>query len=162
MDHRAIESSVLSYLSFIYLFFFELFLRFSLFSLIRRLVTLIFNLLYLIRSSIFPEVRGIPFNEEDEGDAIVPIKGMKSSWAADFCYETKEIFLVDSALEKLFSVKTDGTEFKTLIDTGLENPQGLAVDWIAKNLYIVDAGRDLIEVRTLVIFTYLQAMNRFY
>ncbi|XP_065051806.1 prolow-density lipoprotein receptor-related protein 1-like isoform X1 [Rhopilema esculentum] len=92
------------------------------------------------------EVRGIPFNKEDEGDAIVPIKGMKSSWAADFCYETKEIFLVDSALEVLFSVKTDGTEFKAIIDTGLENPQGLAVDWIAKNLYIVDAGRDLIEV----------------
>lgn len=91
----------------------------------------------------------------DEGQAIVPIKGLKSSYAADFYYEGKDVFIVDSALEKLFRVKTDGTGFTTLISTGLENPQGLALDWIAKNLYIVDARRELIEVMYFVYFTFL-------
>lgn len=94
-------------------------------------------------------MRGIPFDLNDEGQAIVPIKGLKSSYAADFYYKEKYVFVVDSALEKLYRVKTDGSEFTTVINSGLENPQGLAVDWIAKNIYIVDAGRELIEVKTL-------------
>ena len=91
-------------------------------------------------------MRGIPFDITDEGKAIVPIQGLKSSHAADFYYKEKYIFVVDSGLEKLFRVKTDGSEFKTIIDSGLEDPEGLAVDWVAKNIYIVDAGRELIEV----------------
>jgi len=92
------------------------------------------------------EVRGISFDIHDEGQAIVPIKGLKASIAADFFYEDKHIYILDSASEKLFLVKTDGTGFQTVLDSGLESPQGMAVDWMAKNLYIINAGRGLIEV----------------
>ena len=91
-------------------------------------------------------MRGISFNIIDEGQAIVPIKGLKASFAVDFYYKDKYIYVVDSALEKLFRVKTDGTNFETVIDSGLKSPHGLAIDWMAKNLYIVNAGRGLIEV----------------
>ena len=77
---------------------------------------------------------------------MVPIKGLQAPYAADFYYAEKYIFLADSGLEKLFRVHIDGTNFKAIIDSGLEIPKGLAVDWMAKNLYIVDSGRGLIEV----------------
>ena len=95
------------------------------------------------------EVRGIPFDKNDEGRAIVPITGLKSSYAADFFYNTSEIFFVDSALERLSKIKTDGTGYRTIVNTGLVDPQGLAIDWIAQNIYIVDSSRDLIEVTKL-------------
>ena len=33
-----------------------------------------------------------------------------------------------------------------VLDSGLERPTGLAVDWVAQRLYVVDAGLDRIEV----------------
>ncbi len=91
-------------------------------------------------------MHGIPFDPKDQSEAIVPITGLKSSYAADFFYEDREIFVVDSILDKVFRTKTDGSEFKAIIETGLDNAQGIAVDWAAKNLFIADAGRNLIEV----------------
>ena len=101
------------------------------------------------------EVRGVSFDIHDEGQAIVPIKGLKASIVADFFYEDKHIYILDNASEKLFRVKTDGTGFQIVLDSGLESPQGMAVDWMAKNIYIINAGRGLIEVLYLMYITYL-------
>lgn len=39
--------------------------------------------------------------------------------------------------------------FQTLHGSNLLNPDGLAVDWVAKNLYWCDKGHDTIEVSRL-------------
>ena len=88
----------------------------------------------------------------------MPITGLKSSYAADFYYKRSEIYLVDNILDKVFKVNTDGTGFEAIIETGLDNPQGIALDWTANNLYIVDSGRDIIEVRNSILKNYFNAI----
>ena len=38
---------------------------------------------------------------------------------------------------------------QTIIDSTLESPTGLALDWVTDKLYVVDAGLDKIEVTSL-------------
>lgn len=45
----------------------------------------------------------------------------------------------------LFSINC----FQVLHSLGVLNPDGLAVDWVARNLYWCDKGLDVIEVSTL-------------
>eukprot|EP00794_Sanderia_malayensis_P017393 gene17393-19134_t len=92
------------------------------------------------------EVRGIFFDPKEETQAIVPITGLTLSYAIDYYYKDREIFIIDNGRDHLIKSKTDGSGLEVIIDSGLENPQGVAVDWAAKNVFIADAGRDLIEV----------------
>ena len=45
--------------------------------------------------------------------------------------------------------KLDGTKQEDLIVTEVEHPDGIAVDWVARNLYWTDTGTDRIEVARL-------------
>ncbi|KAG1656290.1 Low-density lipoprotein receptor-related protein 4 [Nymphon striatum] len=45
-----------------------------------------------------------------------------------------------------YSVRLDGSDVKTILKKDLETVDGLAVDWIANNIYLTDAGRNVIEV----------------
>ena len=46
----------------------------------------------------------------------------------------------------IYRVQQDGSQLVPVITTGLERPQGIAVDWVAGNLYWTDAGTKSIEV----------------
>ncbi|KAG1706633.1 Low-density lipoprotein receptor-related protein 4 [Nymphon striatum] len=48
--------------------------------------------------------------------------------------------------EELETVRLDGSDVKTILKKDLETVDGLAVDWIANNIYLTDAGRNVIEV----------------
>ena len=43
----------------------------------------------------------------------------------------------------------NGTNIETVVDRDLKTTDGLAVDWVAKNLYWTDTGADVIEVSWL-------------
>lgn len=45
--------------------------------------------------------------------------------------------------------KIDGSNQEILINSEIEHPDGVAVDWIARNLYWTDTGTDRIEVARL-------------
>ncbi|XP_047139272.1 low-density lipoprotein receptor-related protein 1 isoform X1 [Hydra vulgaris] len=94
------------------------------------------------------EIRATPFNEQ-ESDSIAPILGLKSSYAIDFLYKTGTIYIADDMERAIFKVQKDGNKLEKIITTGLERPQGIAVDWIAENIYWSDAGSNLIEVSRL-------------
>lgn len=49
----------------------------------------------------------------------------------------------------LLSAKLDGSEQQDVIKEEIVHPDGLAVDWVAENLYWTDAGTDRIEVSRL-------------
>ena len=54
--------------------------------------------------------------------------------------------------EKCFTCRRanlNGTDIETLISSHLKTTDGLAVDWIGKNLYWTDTGTDVIEVAKL-------------
>ena len=89
---------------------------------------------------------------EDESDSIAPILGLKSTYAIDFMYKTGTIYLVDDIEDAIFKVHKDGNKLEKIISTGLERPQGIAVDWVSENLYWSDAGTNLIEVKKITHF----------
>ena len=84
--------------------------------------------------------------DDTESESIVPILGLKSSYAMDYYYKKAEIYIADDGKNIIYKVGTDGSNLEPIITTGLEKPQGIAVDWVAGNLYWTDAGADLIEV----------------
>lgn len=43
----------------------------------------------------------------------------------------------------------DGSVQQELVGTEVEHPDGIAIDWIARNLYWTDTGTDRIEVSRL-------------
>lgn len=43
----------------------------------------------------------------------------------------------------------DGSGMETVISQGLKTTDGLAVDWVARNMYWTDTGRNTIEVARL-------------
>jgi sugar lactone lactonase YvrE len=48
-----------------------------------------------------------------------------------------------------FAAKLDGTQQQDVVKEEIVHPDGLAVDWVANNLYWTDAGTDRIEVSRL-------------
>lgn len=46
-------------------------------------------------------------------------------------------------------VNLDGSEMETVISQGLKTTDGLAVDWVSRNMYWTDTGRNTIEVARL-------------
>lgn len=46
-------------------------------------------------------------------------------------------------------VNLDGSNMETVISHGLKTTDGLAVDWVARNMYWTDTGRNTIEVAHL-------------
>lgn len=45
--------------------------------------------------------------------------------------------------------KLDGSEQQVVVSAEVFNPDGIAVDWVARNLYLTDTGPDRIEVARL-------------
>lgn len=43
----------------------------------------------------------------------------------------------------------DGRNQKDLINTEVQHPGGIAIDWVARNMYWTDSGTDRIEVARL-------------
>lgn len=46
-------------------------------------------------------------------------------------------------------VNLDGSGMETVVSQGLRTTDGLAVDWVARNMYWTDTGRNTIEVSRL-------------
>ena len=75
-----------------------------------------------------------------------PLTVTRNCFAVDFYFNSSLIFYADDRTNTIGQVSRVGTEKKNIIDTGLRRPQGLAVDWVAGNLFWTDSGNDVIEV----------------
>uniref|UniRef100_UPI00358E1ABB prolow-density lipoprotein receptor-related protein 1 isoform X2 n=1 Tax=Myxine glutinosa TaxID=7769 RepID=UPI00358E1ABB len=78
-------------------------------------------------------------------------QGLNNAVALDFDYEEQQVFWTDvtSQGSMIRRMNINGSDVQVLHRTGLSNPDGLAVDWIGRNLYWCDKGRDTIEVSKL-------------
>ena len=85
------------------------------------------------------------------GNSEIFAKNQTNAVAIDYDYATQCAFWSDitksgSSLRKL-CIQDKSTEILNLVS--LQNPDGLAVDWVARNLYWCDKGSDTIEVSNL-------------
>lgn len=56
------------------------------------------------------------------------------------------VYWTDDEIKAIRRAHIDGTAAATLVATELKHPDGIAVDWVARNLYWTDTGTDRIEV----------------
>ncbi|CAH2224426.1 prolow-density lipo receptor-related 1 [Pelobates cultripes] len=96
------------------------------------------------------EIRRIDLNK---GDYSVLVPGLRNTIALDFHLNQSTLYWTDVVEDKIYRGKLSEsgalTSFEVIIQHGLATPEGLAVDWIAGNIYWVESNLDQIEVAKL-------------
>ncbi|KAL6458078.1 hypothetical protein MHYP_G00333080 [Metynnis hypsauchen] len=95
------------------------------------------------------EIRRIDLVRRDYTQ-VVPT--LKNAVALDVDVTTNKMYWCDLFHHKIFSAyinkARNSSEQTTLIDTALHSPEGIAVDWVHKNIYWTDSGHKTISVAT--------------
>uniref|UniRef100_A0A224X518 Putative nidogen n=1 Tax=Panstrongylus lignarius TaxID=156445 RepID=A0A224X518_9HEMI len=101
--------------------------------------------------------------ENPHNDAIIPASGIKDAGALDFDIKDDRIYWTDVKAKAITRSYINGSQVETIVEFGLESPEGLAVDWVWQNIYWTDLGTKKIEVsrndgkyRRAIIWTGLQ------
>lgn len=82
------------------------------------------------------------------------LEGLKRAIAVDFHYAKGLVFWTDTVLNKIqrIQIRGDAKRVEDVIAVGLAAPEGIAVDWVARNLYWtenIEKGESRIEVANL-------------
>lgn len=85
------------------------------------------------------------FNEENHNDYI-PFRDVKDAHYLDIDITDRRIYWTDQKSKCISGAFINGSDVHKVIDTGLIQPEGVAVDWIARNIYWADAETRRIEV----------------
>lgn len=80
---------------------------------------------------------------------MIPIDGLKSTIAIDWCQKTDTIFWTDVGRSTISRAQLNGENQTQIIQSNLISPAGLAFDWITEKIYYTDMGTNRIEVATL-------------
>lgn len=80
-------------------------------------------------------------------DVTLPIDNVHNAIAVDFHWEKQLIYYTDVELDIIRSVNMHNfSDTKIIINKNLTTTDGLAVDWVADNIYWTDTGRKVLEV----------------
>ncbi|XP_021325253.1 low-density lipoprotein receptor-related protein 1B isoform X1 [Danio rerio] len=100
--------------------------------------------------SIRHEIRRINLHK---GDYSLLVPGLRNTIALDFHFSQSLLYWTDVVEDKIYRGKlSEGggvSAIEVVVQHGLATPEGLAVDWIAGNLYWIDSNLDQIEVSKL-------------
>ena len=78
--------------------------------------------------------------------ALNAVGGFRKCFAVDILHNSSLIFFADEQRRVIGVVNKDMTIRRNIITSGLQKPRGLAVDWVAGNLFWTDLGKNVIEV----------------
>ncbi|XP_035377067.1 low-density lipoprotein receptor-related protein 1 isoform X2 [Electrophorus electricus] len=88
-----------------------------------------------------------------KGEFSVLVPSLRNTIALDFHLNQSALYWTDVVEDKIYRGKLSEngalTSFEVVIQYGLATPEGLAVDWIAGNIYWVESNLDQIEVAKL-------------
>ncbi|XP_039602497.1 low-density lipoprotein receptor-related protein 1-like isoform X2 [Polypterus senegalus] len=85
-------------------------------------------------------IRGMDMNAKVPDEYMIPIENLMNPRALDFHAETGFIYFADATSYLIGRQKIDGTERETILKDGIHTVEGIAVDWMANNLYWTDDG----------------------
>lgn len=110
-------------------------------------VSLLFTTYHDIRLANITRHNGPPSSIE------IIAKDLTEAGALDFYYEKQLICWTDQVLQRIQCMKLNATHpnatVQNVIATGLEKPEGIAIDWYTDNIYWTDGESNRIEVATL-------------
>ncbi|XP_005110515.1 low-density lipoprotein receptor-related protein 6 isoform X2 [Aplysia californica] len=104
------------------------------------------KILFLARRQ---DIRQISLDTPDYTDVLLPLDRVKHAIALDYDSTSGFVYWTDDEVQTIQRAQLDGSEQETLVDTEVDDPNGIAIDWIAQNLYWTDTGTDRIEVSRL-------------
>ncbi|CAH1786568.1 unnamed protein product [Owenia fusiformis] len=102
-------------------------------------------LLFASRASI----RRISMDTPDNTDVTIPLTDLHNVIALDYDLKEGKIYYTDVYLDVIRRANLNGSKVESVIDQGLTTADGIAVDWVGRNLYWTDTGRNVIEVALL-------------
>ena len=76
--------------------------------------------------------------DTSHGDRAIPITGIDHVNAVDFHINDSRVFWTDMDKKKINRAFINGSQSEVVIDVGVAYPDGLAVDWVANNIYWTD------------------------
>ncbi|KAJ1530888.1 hypothetical protein ONE63_005730 [Megalurothrips usitatus] len=82
-------------------------------------------------------------------DVLLPVPDVRKVVAVDFHWEHKAIVFADMSRRMIRSVSMKDWSRTTTVIGNLSEPTGVAVDWLADNVFWTDAGRLTVEVARL-------------
>uniref|UniRef100_A0AAQ5XK95 EGF-like domain-containing protein n=1 Tax=Amphiprion ocellaris TaxID=80972 RepID=A0AAQ5XK95_AMPOC len=85
-------------------------------------------------------IRGMDMNAKVPDEYMIPIENLMNPRALDFHAESEFIYFADATSYIIGRQKIDGTERDTIMKEGIHTVEGIAVDWMADNLYWTDDG----------------------
>uniref|UniRef100_A0A3B4ZE76 Low density lipoprotein receptor-related protein 6 n=1 Tax=Stegastes partitus TaxID=144197 RepID=A0A3B4ZE76_9TELE len=97
-------------------------------------------------------------DEQQSPDIILPIHSLRNVRAIDYDPLDKQLYWIDSKQNVIRRAQEDGNQSRAfmngsalehVVEFGLDYPEGMAVDWLGKNLYWADTGTNRIEVAKL-------------
>lgn len=95
------------------------------------------SFLFYARSA---ELRGISLDPFEKHDSVIPILGMNNVVGVDFDVIEEKVYFTDVKLGKIGMSPIDGSSVpKFIVSSDLQNPDGISVDWIGRNIYWTDA-----------------------
>lgn len=104
---------------------------------------------YLLVAARYSLVR-ISLDTDDYWDVSLPIEAVDRVTDVDFHYEKQLFFFTDIERHLIQCVHTDNfSNVISVIHTNISSPDGVAVDWVADNLYWTNTGYRRIEVSRL-------------
>ncbi|KAI4889841.1 hypothetical protein NFI96_010472 [Prochilodus magdalenae] len=123
------------------------------------------ELLSDLRTCVVPEAFLLFTNRADirsislgtnSNDVAIPLTGVKEASALDFDVAENRIFWTDvstkargSSFPTISRAFMNGSGVEAVIEFGLDYPEGIAVDWMGRNIYWADTGTNRIEVARL-------------
>lgn len=95
----------------------------------------------------------ISLDTPDMFDVVLPINGVYGAVVLDYHYNQSKIFFADVNIDVIKSVDmTNTSKSRNIITSGLLTPNGLAVDWVANNLYWSDTGAKVTYTILLIAY----------
>ena len=98
------------------------------------------------RFFLIQAIYGIGLDPNNSEKVMEPLETPRNLLAIDLYANSSLIFYSNERTKTISQVSRVGTARKTVISSGLRRPKGLAVDWVAGNLFWADSGNNVIEV----------------
>lgn len=101
------------------------------------------DMIFLVQRT---QISRISLDSPDYTNVRLSLGRVKYAIAIDYDPVDDFIYWSDEKLHVIRRARLDGSGLMDIVTTEIEHPDGIAIDWLARNLYWTDTGTDRIEV----------------